>query len=278
MKTAEETDLTSQPGWKLVSIAARVGYGARGVVYLLVGLLAVLAAFDLGGGTVGTRGALRVVLAQPFGPIMLAVLSAGFACLALWRLIQAFLDPANYGHDLKGLGIRAALGGSALAYLGIAAFALRLTLGWVAANPPDHRAPAAWLSELMMSPTGPWIIGSAGLGIVGMGLFKMAKAWRADLGEHLECSARVQRWAIPISRFGLTARGAIFLLIGVLAVIAAVQVEVDRTAGLAGVLALAEQSPLGWILLAIIALGLTAFGIFGLIEAIDRRIIAQDID
>ncbi|WP_376771087.1 DUF1206 domain-containing protein [Microvirga soli] len=72
----------------------------------------------LGAPAVGIRGALRMVLAQAFGTLLLEAVAGGLVCLALWRLIQAFLDPVNCSRDLKGFGIRAALGTSALAYRG----------------------------------------------------------------------------------------------------------------------------------------------------------------
>lgn len=269
----------STPGSRLLTIAARVGYGARGTVYLVIGALSTLAALDLGGRTVGSRGALRLVLAQPFGSLLLGAIAGGLVCLALWRLIQAFLDPSNYGRDLKGLGIRAALGTSALAYLGIAAFAIRLMLGWIVADPP-HREPAftEWLSSLISAPFGPWITGAIGLAVIAMGVTKVIKAWRAKLGEHLACSSDVRLWAVPISRFGLTARGVVFVLIGASVIMAGIQVQADQATGLAGVLEAIERTPFGWVLLLIAALGLASFGIFGLIEAMYRRIDAQDID
>jgi Domain of Unknown Function (DUF1206) len=278
-----ETESASDPvgprGSILLTAAARIGYGARGVVYLLIGGLSMLAALDLGGQTVGTRGALRVIFAQPAGMLLLGCLAGGFASLALWRLIQAFLDPASYGRDWKGIGIRTALGASALAYLAIAVFAVRLMLGWAAADPSVHGAVVtAWLASLMAAPFGPWIAGAAGLAVIATGLIKITKAWRADLGEHLECGRHIQAWAVPVSRIGLTARGVVFLLIGGSIVTAAVQTKADRAAGLAGILGAVERSPFGWMLLASVALGLVSFGIFGLIEAMYRRINSQDID
>ena len=262
-----------------LTLAARVGYGARGVVYLIIGGLSILAALDLGGQTVGTRGALRAVLAQPFGLILLGGIAGGIACLALWRLVQALMDPSGYGQDLKGLGIRAALGASALVYLGISAFAVRLMLGWAEADPAAHgSAIVGRLSSFISTPFGPWMTGAFGLAVTALGVKKGVKAWRVKLGEHLTCGAHIRRWAVPISRFGLTARGVVFVLTGGSIIIAAIEVQVDRAAGLAGILRALEDRPYGWMLLAVAALGLAAFGLFGLIEARYRRIDARDID
>ena len=266
-------------GSRLIILAARAGYAARGIVYLLIGGLAVLAALDLGGQTVGTRGALRALLAHRGGAVLLGALAAGLTCFAVWRVMQALIDPSCYGRDLKGLSIRTALAVSALVYLGIAGFAARLVLGWDTAEAARQgSALRDWLTSLMTAPYGPWITGALGLTITGMGLTKVVKAWRADFGEHLECATHVRRWAIPVSRFGLTARGVVFVLIGGSIILAAVYVQVDRASGLAGILQALERTPFGWISLAVAALGLASFGVFGLIEAMYRRIEAQDID
>jgi hypothetical protein len=263
----------------LLTVVARIGYGARGVVYLHIGGLSFLAALDLGGQTVGTRGTLRAVLAQPFGFILVGAIAGGIACLALWRIVQALMDPSRYGRDLKGLGIRAALGASALVYIGIVAFAVRLMLGWAKAD-PDLTGPAvaSKLSSLLDAPFGLWITGSIGLVLVGMGVTKLVKAWRADVGEHLVCGSRIRLWAVPISQVGLTARGFVFILIGASVITAAIQVQADRASGLAGILGALEEMPYGWVLLVAVALGLASFGVFGLIEAMYRRIEAKDID
>ncbi len=270
--------LALRPHSKLLTVAARVGYGARGVVYLLIGVLAALAALDLGGQTVGTRGLMRVVLAQPAGSLWLAAIAAGIGCLSAWRLIQAIIDPSGYGRDWKGIGIRLALGGSAIVYATLAMLALRLLLGWEADDGRVTSLMRGWLAWVISAPLGPWMAAAIGLTTVAVGVIKIVKAWRADLYQHLYCKHRIRVWAIPVSRFGLTARGVVFVLIGGSIILAGLQVQADRAAGLAGVLRALENAPFGWVLLAAAALGLISFGIFGLIEAMYRRIEAQDVD
>jgi hypothetical protein len=211
--------------------------------------------------------------------VLLGAIATGFACLALWRVIQAFVDPGGYGRDWRGIAIRAALGASALVYVGIGVFAVRLMLGWAAGGPSESgSAVIGYLSKLLSAPLGPWFTGALGLAVIALGVTKGFKAWRADLGEHLACNRRLRIWAIPLSRFGLTARGVVFVLIGASVFVAAIQAQAESAAGLAGVLAALESTPYGWMLLVVVALGLTSFGIFGLIEAMYRRIDAKDID
>ncbi len=274
-----ETTLTNGKHRTLITFVARAGYGARGALYLLIGTLALLAALDLGGDPVGTRGALRILFAQPAGYLLLGGIAAGFACLGVWRLVQAWADPASYGRDLKGLGIRTVLAASALVYSGIAAFAVGLMVRWEDVNVIGRSAPlTAWFASIMAAPFGPWLAGAVGLAVVGMGVAKGIKAWRAEFDEHLECEDHIRLWAVPVSRFGLTARGLVFVLIGSSMVLAAFQLQADRALGLAGVLRSLEHTPFGWVLLSAAALGLGAFGVFGLIEAMYRRIDVKDID
>src|SRR5689334_3727047 len=82
---------------------ARAGHAAKGVVYVLVGALAVQAALGFGGQTTDTKGAVRSVAQLPGGKLLLPLLAAGLAAYALWRFSQAALDPDRKGKDLKGI-------------------------------------------------------------------------------------------------------------------------------------------------------------------------------
>ncbi|MEG6551583.1 DUF1206 domain-containing protein, partial [Desulfocurvibacter africanus] len=89
-----------------LKIASRLGYAARGVVYLLVGGLAVLAALGRGGGTTDTKGALRTLLDTPWGDALLGVIAVGLLGYAAWRFVQAVGDVDRHGKDAKGLAVR----------------------------------------------------------------------------------------------------------------------------------------------------------------------------
>jgi len=107
----------------------RFGYAAKGIVYLLIGSLAVQAALGEGGGTTDQQGALARIAAAPFGQVALAVVTIGLLGYAIWRFVQAAEDTENNGTEPSGLLARALYAGVGVIYLGLAFSALRLLLG-----------------------------------------------------------------------------------------------------------------------------------------------------
>src|SRR5581483_1999164 len=89
-----------------VEFLSRLGFAAKGVVYVLVGVLAAQAAAGVGGDTTDTHGALEHVLAAPFGRALLGLIALGLAGFALWSFVQAALDVDDEGDDAKGLVTR----------------------------------------------------------------------------------------------------------------------------------------------------------------------------
>jgi hypothetical protein len=236
----------------------------------------VLAAIGGGGQTGGSGGALRTILGQPFGRILLGIVGLGFVCFAAWRFVEAITDADRRGSEWKGLAVRGAhLIGGAIA-LGLAASAFGLALGR-GGRGGDDSAARDWTAWLMTQPFGPWLVGLVGIGVAGAGVAFAVKAWRGKVTEHLACSRDVARWAVPMGRLGFAARGIVFVVIGGFLVVAAIQSRASQARGLGGALDALAAQPLGWILLALTAAGLFAFGAFSLVEARYRRIDAPDI-
>lgn len=147
---------------KALALFARVGYAARGIVYLLVGGLAALAAFSQGGQTTGSKGALTRLLSAPMGEVLLGALALGLTGYALWRCIQAITDTDHHGNGPKGLVIRASLAVSAVTHILLAVFAVRLivTLSGSGSKGGGSEGAAGWL---MSQPFGRWLVGAVGL-------------------------------------------------------------------------------------------------------------------
>src|ERR1700680_4917105 len=92
---------------------ARVGYVARGLVFLIIAFFAGLAVLG-SGRSVGTRGALHTVLGHPMGSFLLWIIAFGLLCFAVWRLVEAIFDVDEYGRGVGGLVRRAGLTGGAV--------------------------------------------------------------------------------------------------------------------------------------------------------------------
>jgi hypothetical protein len=260
-----------------LALLARSGYAARGVVYIIVGGLALLAAFGQGGGqTTDTKGALTSLLTQPFGEVLLAVVALGLFGYALWRVVQALTDVDHPGTEPKGLAIRAGLLVSAATHGLLAAFALCLIFGWGSSLGGADSGARDWTAWLMQQPFGRWLAGLIGLAIVGAGITHMIKGYWARFEKYLQMDAATLEKVSPVCRFGLIARGAVFVIIGAFLVVAAVQFDSAQARGLQGALETLQRQPYGWILLGIVALGLVAFGVYSLIEAWYRRIDMPD--
>jgi hypothetical protein len=256
---------------------ARWGYGARGVVYLLVGGLSVLAALGSGGQTGGSESALRTLLNEPFGWIILSIIALGLAFFALWRVIEAVTDADNRGSSAAGIAVRTGRAIGGLVYVGLAVSTLGLAFGWKIGGGDDSAA-QDWTAWLLAQPFGRWAVGLIGLAVAGIGFRFLHCAWKGTVATHLRCPAHTSRWVVPLGRFGFGGRGIVFLLIGGFLVLAAYHGNSSEARGLGGALRSLQTQPYGWILLAATAAGLAAFGLFGLVQAIYRRIDAPTLD
>ena len=254
---------------------ARFGYAAKGVVYIVIGALATLAALGYGGGeTTDTRGALQTIETQPFGKAVLFIVAVGLVGYALWRLIQAVADTEDKGSKLKGIAVRIGYACSGLAYAGLSLTAAR-TL--IEAGEPDSssRVQERWTERLMALPYGAWLVELAGACVVGFGLYQIYKGWRAKFRKRLklgEMGKAKDNWATWSGRFGYGARGIVFILVGAFLIQAARHYNPAETKGLDQVLSgLARQAYGPW-LLGGVAAGLISYGFYMLVEARYRRI------
>ena len=261
-----------------VETLARFGYGARGVVYGLVGALALLAAIGSGGQTGGSRSALQTLLSQPFGKVWLVLIALGLFGFCAWRILEALTDADNRGSDMKGWAIRGAHLISGIVYAGLALSALNLARGHGSGGGGEDQGAQDWTAWLMSQPFGQWLVGFVGLAVAGAGLAFLWKAWRGDVAERLSLPADKRDWIVTLGRMGFAARGVVFLVIGGFLGLAAWHASSSQVHGLGGALQALEQQPYGWVLLALTAMGLFAFGLFGLVQARYRHIDAPDLD
>jgi hypothetical protein len=254
---------------------ARSGYAARGIVYVLIAGMASLS--TLGGGEPDSNSALQIVLEQPFGQIWLGLIGIGLIGFILWRVAQSILNTDRHQHDAKGYLVRAGLLVSAATYTGLAVYAMgqALHLGFGAA---PSGARESWTAWLMQQPFGRYLVAGVGLAIIGAGCAQAAKGIKRGYLRFFESGFEQRAVLNGICTYGLVARGVIFLIIGGFFIYAAFAVDPNQAGGLADALAWVRQLPFGAILYGLAAIGLFAFGLYGLIEARYRIVQPPSMD
>jgi len=248
---------------------ARIGYAARGIVFLIIGGFALLAAGGLGAHPQGARDALEFTFQQPFGGYFLWALAAGLLCFAGWRLLQSVFDVDLYGSDLYGLMRRSVLAASGLFYLALAAATLRITAG--RRDVSEDQSAREWTAWVMAQPLGRAAIALIAIGFLAVAMGLAVKAFRAPYRHHFDATPEQLVMAIVLGSYGILTRAVIFLLFGILLGVAAFDANSSEAVGLAGVLRAMQHQAYGGVLLGTAALGLLAFGFFEIIEATTRH-------
>jgi hypothetical protein len=259
-----------------VVMLARLGYAARGVVYVIVGILAARVAMGERSRVEGTRGALTEIIDKPFGRVMLGIVALGLFGYALWRLVQAGLDPERKGSDGKGAVKRLGYALSGIVHAGLALTAARMVMG-SSSGGGDGSQTATWTGRLMDAPAGRWLVALVGLGIAAYGIYQFYRAAKSDLAKRLDLGgmrARTREMAIRAAKAGVAARGVVFLLIAYFLARAAITYDPGEARGLQGALEALREASYGPYLLGIVALGLIGYGLFEIVKARYRRISA----
>lgn len=252
--------------------AARAGLTARGVIYLLVGVLALQIAFGTGNREADRGGALAELADKPFGAVLLWALGAGLVGMALWRLSEALFGATGKdGHTAKK---RLPAAARCVFYAFVAYSVLAFAAGSGGGGSSDRQSRDV-TAKVMEMPAGQWIVGLAGAGIVVAGVVIAVQALRRSYHKKLklgELSPRTRRLVDVTGVGGGAARGIVFAVAGGFAVRAAVDYEPHRAKGLDDTLRSFAETPLGPWLLVLVAAGLVLFGVFSFALARWRRV------
>jgi hypothetical protein len=245
-------------------VLARAGLTARGIIYLLIGRVAILVAVGPSGKEADQAGALKLLAGQPFGLVALWLLGLGFAAYALWRLSEAAFGVTGEGY---GAGPRLKSAARAVIYAGFAVLTFDIIAG---TGGSQARREQDWSAKAMHQPGGRWLVAIIGLAVVIAGIVLIIEGVRAKFMRLLETSRMSMKTRAVVKRLGMvgtTARGAIFALAGALVVEAAINYQPSKARGLDKALLTLRSQPFGEALLAIAGLGLIIFGIYALCEA-----------
>jgi membrane-associated phospholipid phosphatase len=260
---------------KVVTTLAHAGYAAKAIVYLIIGGLALAVALNIGGGLVDQTGATQVIYHQPFGKFLLIISAIGWFGYALWCVIEATLDTEHYGTDAKGVIVRLGYAVVALTYGALAYFALSLATGKSSSGKSSNAQAQDWTARLLAAPGGVALVIVVGLVVLGVAGALYYRAYTADFRKQLElsqASANVRDAIVLLGRIGNAALGVVFTVIGVFFIVAALQHNPSQAKGLSGALGAMLAQPFGHLLLALVALGLLAYGVYSLTQARYRRI------
>lgn len=257
--------------------AGRLALVTQGVLYLVVGLLAVAVARGDRSAEPSQRGALESIARQPFGRAALVLLVVGLAAHAGWRIWLAIVGDRG-GDDAGSLAKRAANVGRAVIYLSFVAVALRLltkdgSSGGSSGGSGGDQAKES-TSTVLHWPGGPWIVAAAGLVGIGVGIWNVRKAVTRSFADDLDfsrVSAARKPWVCRLGTAGYLGRGAAFALIGWFLIDAGRQHDASESRGLDDALRELTTAPFGPILLLVVALGLVAFGAFRILDGLLRR-------
>lgn len=267
------THALARPARRWAEPAARVGHFAKGVVYVLVGVVAVRAALGWGGRATDARGALQVLgRTQAVGSLLLALVAVGLFAYVFWRVAQGTLDLDRKGGGAQGLVVRAGYVGSGLAYAGLALTAAGLAIGSGGSGADNVRT---WTAQALADPDRWWLVAAVGAGVLCGAAYQFYKAWSGKFEERLRLSslsAAHRRWVRRIGRIGLVARGVTFGVIGWFLIRAGLHANPGEARGLGGALRYLRGQDYGPWLLGGVGVGLVAYGIFSMVEGRYRRI------
>jgi hypothetical protein len=255
-----------------MSALARAGLAARGILYALIGIIAIEIAFGHTRQQADRSGAVRLVASTPFGAAILWLLVVGFAGMTLWRLSEAIWGAAGPdGHEAsKRIGSLA----RAVVYGAVTYGILKYALGLGAPASSDKQSQDLTETALRY-PGGQAAVAIIGAAIAIGGVVMMYRSWQGRFLQTLRfgrASARARKVVTRLGQIGGVARGAVFVTIGVFLAIAAVEAKPGQAKGIDSALRVFAQTPLGPWLLVLVAVGLVIFGAFSCCEARWRNV------
>ena len=251
---------------------ARAGFVAKGIVYLMLGMLALQAALGSGGRITAPRGVVYELLDSRYGTTLVTILAFGLAGYALWRFIEAFGDANRKGKAATSVVVRSGYALSGFIYGMLAFDAARLVIGEPGGPERSHVA-----RFILAGPLGPALVVLVALGLLAYAIHQFLRALRGQVDDELALGSapyQTGRWLAGITNFGTGARAVVFALVAVLLIKMAATPAAAAALDSADAMRFARGLPEGKWWLAFVASGFAAYGVEQFVQAFYRRITA----
>ncbi len=264
--TTQAATTRAERGWEL---AARCGYVVSGLLHGLIGLLALRLALGDESKEADQSGALQTVAQTPFGAVVLWFAVVAFAALGAWQAAIALRGRAGASSGLaeRSAGDRAKAAGKAVVYLALAVTSYAFATG---GGKSSDQQTTDTTTRLMQAPGGRLLVGAIGVAVVVVGVYHVVKGLRQRFLRDLRSlpAGRVGtavRWSGMV---GYVSKGIALGIVGVLFVLAAWHANPQEAGGIDTALRTLQRQPAGDLLLALVAVGLIAFGVYSFVRAL----------
>lgn len=253
---------------------ARAGLAARGLLYVVVAILALNVAAGHDETRADKQGALQAVVRQPFGRTLILLLAVGFAGYAVWRFVEAAVGPSDEPDERKAMLKRIGYAARSALYVFFFGSAVKVFI-WASEAATSETVESDWTQRVLDWPGGTWLVQGVGLGLIGAGLYI---GWRGLTGKFrkrlksFEMDRAERLWIRVVGTFGMVARMVISIMMGVFLIVAARVHDPEQAVGIDGALKRLADRTYGPALLVAVAFGLAAYGLYSFAEARFRRV------
>ncbi|GAA1693916.1 DUF1206 domain-containing protein [Glycomyces endophyticus] len=256
---------------KPLELLARGGFIAYGVIHLMFAWLALQVAFGQSSGETDQSGALQTIAQQPAGEFLVIVIIVGMVAMAIWQAFEAVLGESG-PQDRAAMAERVVSGCRTVLYLYFAYLGYKVVSG---ANASQSQSQQSTASSMMDSGGGRFLVGLAGVVVLGVGIGLAVYGLKQKFQKHLNTgrmSPSVRRTVLRLGKAGYTSKGVAYAIAGALVVSAAVNYDPEQAGGLDAALKTLAGTAWGPWLLGLIALGIACFGVYCFFQSKYRKV------